>query len=152
MYFSISSFWCPHAHSFSLPKSCSHLCIKSESGLCLVISLSSPLIVSFCLPVSHSPHHTECVTGHSIQSLGTLLGTQISVPGWFPFFPQDSMNYSLRGFNKVLETFFRDFHPMLTWWPKLTSHSSLTYLNHAHTCHVSQQNSTGYWIISKISQ
>ncbi len=48
--------------------------------------------------------HTHTLTGHFFRY--TLL-----VPGWTPFCLQNCLNYSWHRFNKVLETFLRDFGP-----------------------------------------
>ncbi len=48
--------------------------------------------------------YTHTLTGHFIRC--TLL-----VPGWTPFCLQNCLNSSWHRFNKVLETFLRDFGP-----------------------------------------
>ncbi len=57
--------------------------------------------------------HTHTLTGHFIRY--TLL-----VPGWTPFCLQNCLNSSWHRFNKLLETFLRDFGP---YW-----HDSITQL------------------------
>ncbi len=62
---------------------------------------------------THTHTHTHSLTGHFIRY--TLL-----VLGWTPFCLQNCLNSSWHRFNKVLETFLRDFGP---YW-----HDSITQL------------------------
>ncbi len=65
------------------------------------------------------------LTGHFIRY--TLL-----VPGWTPFCLQNCLNYSWHRFNKVLETFLRDFGP---YW-----HDSITQLLYICWLHIHDAN------------
>ncbi len=64
-------------------------------------------------------------TGHFIRY--TLL-----VPGWTPFCLQNCLNSSWHGFNKMLETFLRDFGP---YW-----HDSITQLLQICQLHIHDAN------------
>ncbi len=64
-------------------------------------------------PIVNYSLHIYTLTGHFIRY--TLL-----VPGWTPFCLQNCLNSSWHSFNKVLETFLRDFGP---YW-----HDSITQL------------------------
>ncbi len=69
-----------------------------------------------CTQYNISQHHVsncDTLAGHFIRC--TLL-----VPGWTPFWLQNYLNSSWHRFNKVLETFLRDFGP---YW-----HDSITQL------------------------
>ncbi len=66
------------------------------------------------------------LTGHFIRY--TLL-----VPGWTPFCLQNCLNSSWHRFNKVLETFLRDFGP---YWP-----DSITQLLQICRLHIHDANS-----------
>ncbi len=46
-----------------------------------------------------------------IHSLATFIRYTLLVPGWTPFCSQNCLNSSWHRFNKVLETFLRDFGP-----------------------------------------
>ncbi len=54
------------------------------------------------------------------------------VPGWIPFFLQNGLNSSWHRFNKVLETFLRDFGP---YW-----HDSITQLLQICLLHIHDEN------------
>ncbi len=68
--------------------------------------------------------YTHTLTGHFIRY--TLL-----VPGWPPFCLQNCLNSSWQKFNKVLETFLRDFGPY--WYDSIKSNQIKS--NHFY-CHI----------------
>ncbi len=69
--------------------------------------------------------HTYTLTGHFIRYI-------LLVPGWTPFCLQNCLNSSWHRFNKVLETFLRDFGP---YW-----HDSITQLLQIYRLHIHDAN------------
>ncbi len=62
------------------------------------------------------PNFIYTLTGHFIRYI-------LLVPGWTPFFLQNCLNSSWHRFNKVLETFLRDFGPY--WHDSITVSADL---------------------------
>ncbi len=98
--------------------------------LLLVIPMSYPCHYTNLCP--HKPHkhahthtHTHTLTGHFIRY--TLL-----VLGWTLFFLQNCLNSPWNRFNKMLETFLRDFGP---YW-----HDSITQLLQICRLHIHDAN------------
>ncbi len=81
-----------------------------------------------CTQYNISQHHVsncDTLAGHFIRY--TLL-----VPGWTPFWLQNYLNSSWHRFNKVLETFLRDFGP---YW-----HDSIKQLLQICRLHIHDAN------------
>ncbi len=79
------------------------------------------------------PWHSNllrCTCTHTLT--GNFIRYTLLVPGWTPFCHQNCLNSSWHRFNKVLETFFRDFGP---YW-----HDSITQLLQICRLHIHDAN------------
>ncbi len=103
------------------------LCVKSEMKLLSIYIYTHIQIYIY----THTYIHTYTHTGHFIRY--TLL-----VPGWTPFCFQNCLSSSWHRFNKVLETFLRDFGP---YW-----HDSITQLLQICRLHIHDANLPFHYI------
>ncbi len=79
------------------------------------------------------PRHSNllrCTCTHTLT--GNFIRYTLLVPGWTPLCLQNCLNSSWHRFNKVLETFFRDFGP---YW-----HDSITQLLQICRLHIHDAN------------
>ncbi len=64
------------------------------------------------------PYFYACLILHAYTLTDHFIRYTLLVPGWTPLCLQNCFNYSWHRFNKVLETFLRDFGPY--WYDSIT--------------------------------